>query len=320
MKAVISEQFAGIDQIKLANIPKPEPLPNEVQIQVAYAAVNPVDWKIVEGHLKDRLPHEFPIVLGWDVSGTISKVGRDVTDLLVGDEVFAYARKPTVKWGTYAEYVCFEGKDVVRKPANLTLEQAAAIPLTGLTAWQSLVEAAKLKRGEAVLIHAGAGGVGSMAIQFAKHLGAKVITTASTENHDYVKKLGADIAIDYHKESFVEKIKEIFPNGIDVVFDTIGGKTQQESFNVLKKRGRIVSIVQPISETEAMKHDCIAHYVFVRPNGAHLKTIAELLESKAIMPPAIEIFPLEQAKEALEKSKEGHTLGKIVLKVRDGKS
>ena len=172
MKAIAIDQFGGADVVKVVDMPIPEPLPNEVQIAVAYAAVNPVDWKVREGLLKDRMPYQFPIILGWDVSGKISKIGKDVTNLKVGDEVFTYARKPIVQAGTYAEYVCFDAQHVVLKPRKLSLKEAAAVPLISLTAWQSVIEWGQIQSGETVLIHAGAGGVGGFAIQFAKLHGA----------------------------------------------------------------------------------------------------------------------------------------------------
>src|ERR1700733_2368139 len=190
MKAMVIEKFGHEEQLHLGDIPTPLPSDNEVQIQVLYSAVNPVDWKIREGLMKNFLPHEFPLILGWDAAGIVKAIGKNVKKFKVGDEVFAYCRKPIVKWGTYAEYVCFDADNIALKPNNINFAEAAAIPLAGLTAWQALFDFAKLKKGESILIHGGAGGVGSFAIQFAKHAGAKVITTASKQNHDYVKKLG----------------------------------------------------------------------------------------------------------------------------------
>jgi len=315
MKAIIIRTFGGPEVMEIAEVPTPEPQAGEVQIKVTYAGVNPVDWKIREGKLKERLPHEFPIILGWDVAGVISKVGANVSPQRIGEEVFAYARKPIVQWGTYAEYICLDAQYVVRKPKALSLQQAASIPLAGLTAWQSLIEFAKIKPHDKVLIHAGAGGVGSMAIQFAKYCRAHVITTARSANHEYVRSLGADIAIDYTKVNFATKIKELFPQGVDVVFDTLGGKTLEASYPIVKRGGRLVSIAQPLDASLGEKFGIITGYVFVRPDGIHLKTIADLINSSKVSPPKIEEYPLERSAKALETVKEGHTQGKIVLRV-----
>lgn len=315
MKAVIVESFGGMENLKLAQIDVPMPQPNEVQIQVAYAGVNPLDWKIHEGYLYELMPHQFPIVLGWDVAGTVTKVGDHVSDFKVGDQVISLARKLVIKWGTFAEYVCVNAKDVVLKPAKLSLKEAAAIPLVGLTAWQALVALSQLQPNESVLIHAGGGGVGSMAIQIAKHSKAKVFTTVSPQHVDYVQRLGADVIIDYTKENFVQKIKELAPEGIDVVLDTIGEEILQDNFTVLKSGGRLISIRQQIDPKIAARYRVNVRFLLVKANGAQLKAIADLLEAGALVPPQIEEYPLENFKEALAKVREGHTQGKIVLRV-----
>lgn len=316
MQAIIIEKFGELDQVKLGDIPTPEPQPNEVQIQATYAAINPVDWKITAGLLRERMPYEFPITLGWDVAGIITKIGQQVSQFKIGDEVFAYARKTKIKDGTLAEYICLDANNVALKSRKLSFDAAAAIPLTGLTAWQALFEAAKLKANETILIHAGAGGVGSMAIQFAKHHGAKVFTTASAQKHAYVKQLGADVAIDYKQEDFVTKIKSLAPKGIDVVFDTLGGAIQEASLNVLKPGGRIVSIVHQVPADIAEKHAVKPSYIFVHPDGAQLKSIADLLDTGKIIPPLTQEYPLAKAREALAELKCGHITGKIVIKVK----
>lgn len=316
MKAIVIEQFGDTQQMKIATVADPEPQPNEVQIQTAYAGVNPVDWKIGEGYLRELLPHQFPIILGWDVSGKVTKVGKDVTNFKIGDEVFAYARKLVVKWGTFAEYVCVDSKNVVPKPTKLSLKEAAAIPLVSLTAWQALVDFGKLKQGETVLIHAGGGGVGGIAIQLAKHLGAKVITTVSPRHSDYVKKLGADVIIDYTQGNFADKVKEAAPEGVDLVLDTVGDDALEASFALLKKGGRVASIRQQVDPASIANLGIKAGFVFVKPNGSQLKAIADLFETGKFIVPVIEEFPFEKAKEALDKVKEGHVQGKIVLKVK----
>lgn len=315
MKAIAIKDFGGVEKITLTDLPKPEVGPDEVLIEVAYASVNPVDWKIREGYLKDRLPHKFPIVLGWDAAGTVRAVGANVKNLKPGDEVFAYCRKPTIQWGTFAEYVVFDAENVSLKPKSLSFAEASAVPLVALTAWQALFDVAKLKKGETILVHAGAGGVGSMAIQFAKLAGAHVLTTASAANHAYVKQLGAEQAFDY-KAGFVDQVKKAYPKGVDVVFDCAGGKTLRESYSVIKPEGRLVSIVEQVDPEAEKKYHFKGSYVFVRPNGGELTEIGKLIADKKITFPRIEEMRLEEAGEALEKLRSGKAKAKIVLKVK----
>lgn len=316
MKAMAIDHFGGSDALHLTQLPVPEPKADEVQIKIAYTAVNPVDWKIREGLLKSRMPFEFPLVPGWDAAGTISKVGDNVKAFKVGDEVYAYCRKDKIKEGTYAEFICCPAEGVSLKPKNINFAEAASIPLAGLTAWQALFDVAKLTSGQICLIHAGAGGVGSLAIQFAKNKGAKVITTSSTINVDYVKKLGADIVIDYKKENFVDRLKKEFPQGIDVVFDLLGGQTWKDSSLVLKANGCLVSLIVPTPDEQAKTHKIRFEYLFVKPNGKELSEIAALIEKGKVKVPAIEEMTLSEAASAMEKNKSGHTRGKIVLKVQ----
>ena len=202
------------------------------------------------------------------------------------------------------------------KPQKLSYAQAASIPLCSLTAWQSLQDTAHIKKNEQVLIHAGAGGVGGFAIQFAKLAGAKVITTASQIHYDYVKKLGAETVIDYTKEDFVEKIKKLSPQGLDMIFDTVGGDTLKKSYDITKAGGRLVSIAGVVDNTLAQQKKIHADYIFVNPNGEELTHIAHLLDEGKLFPPHIEELPLNEVKTALHKSREGHTEGKIVLKIK----
>lgn len=316
MKAIVIEKFGHEEQLHLDEIPTPVPTDNEVQIQVLYTAVNPVDWKIREGFMKNYLPHEFPLILGWDAAGIVKSTGKNVKKFKAGDEVYAYCRKPIVKWGTYAEYVCFDADNIALKPKNINFAQAACVPLAGLTAWQALFDFAKLKKGESILIHGGAGGVGSFAIQFAKYAGAKIIATASKQNHNYVKKLGADYAIDYHQTNFLDDVLKLFPEGMDVVLDTIGGNTLTESLEIVKPKGRLVSIVDQIDPKMAKEKNIQFGFVFVSPNGSQLKQIASLIEQGKVATPFIEEMPLSDASKAHKKSREGHTKGKIVLKIK----
>lgn len=317
MQAVFIEDFGGPEQLKIGRMHIPIPESDEVQIKIACTAVNPVDWKIRIGLLKERMPHHFPIILGWDAAGTISALGRDVNNFKVGDPVFAYCRKSTIQNGTYAEYICLNAANVALKPKNISFAKAAAIPLAGLTAWQSLFDAAELKKGESVLIQAGAGGVGSLAIQFAKLIGARVITTAKQCNHDYVKSLGADMVVDYQKKLLKEEIQKFDPKGLSVVFDTLGGKALQESYTFLKPGGRLVSIVEKPDQTIAEKFKVKPFYVFVSPNGKQLQHISDLIQSGKVKPIRIQEMPLEKAAEAQEQNRQGHVQGKIILNIKE---
>jgi NADPH:quinone reductase-like Zn-dependent oxidoreductase len=317
VKTIVIEAFGGVEQLKFKKLPTPFPANDEVQIKILYTAVNPVDWKIREGYLKERVPHQFPIVLGWDAAGIISAVGKDVQTFKEDDEVYAYCRKPLVQWGTYAEYICVDHAFVALKPKNLTFAQAASIPLAGLTAWQSLFDAGKLSRGETVLIHAGAGGVGGMAIQFAKTKGAKVFTTASAANHDYVKSLGADVVIDYGQEDFLTVIREQLPKGVDLACDFVGGDVTEKTARCVKRGGRMVSILDKLASELSQRYGIEAHYVFVQPNGQELREIAGLIEQGKVSSPEIMEMRLEDAAIAHEQIRTGHTKGKIVLKVAD---
>ena len=315
MKAIVINGFGGSDRLELTDRPVPSPAEDEVLIELVYTSVNPVDWKIREGMLQTMFPYEFPIILGWDAAGTVKAAGKAVTGLEPGERVFAYCRKPKIQWGTYAEFVTMPAAAVAPIPANLDFAEAATIPLTGLTAWQALFDAAKLKAGDTVLVHAGAGGVGSLAVQFAKSAGATVFTTASARNLDYVRDLGADLAIDYTKEGFAEAVRRAAPDGVDVVFDTVGGDVQRQSYPVLRPRGILVGIVDPPSEAEARQHGARCAHVFVSPNGEQLRRIGELLERGTVKPPAVEEMRLEDAAAAQERSQGGHVRGKIVLRI-----
>lgn len=316
MKAAIIEEFGGPEKLKIADVSIPKPADHEIQIQTAYAAVNPVDWKIREGLFKTHLPFEFPIILGWDVAGTVVALGTKVQNFKIGDQVFAYCRKPTIKWGTYAELVNVDADHVALKPKIMTFAEAASIPLAALTAWQALFEEGKLKKNDIILIHAGAGGVGGFAIQLSKINGAVVCTTASQYNHVYVSKLGAGMAIDYTKHNFVEKIKQKYPQGIDIVLDCVGGKTLKDSLDVLKPGGRVVSIVEQIDPSQTLAKGVKGGFVFVRPDGNHLREITKLINTGKMVAPNIEEMRLEDVQKAQEKVRAGHTKGKIVLKVR----
>lgn len=314
MKAIGIHKFGGREVLENLNLPTPQPGPGEILVNIKAAGVNPVDYKIRKGLLKDRMPYEFPIVMGWDAAGVVEAVGADVNQYKKGDEVFAYCRKEKIHDGTYADYIALEPRHLARKPKSLSFEEAAAIPLAGLTAYQSLYEGIQLKAKETILIHAGAGGVGGYAIQLAKNTGAHVITTASSKNEGYVRELGAEEVIDYNKEDFVQTIRKKYPNGIDAVFDTVGGEVQKKSAEVLKKGGRLTSILA-LDEDFFKERGIEPHYVFVRPDADHLNKLKEFAEHGILKVHLAATLPLNEAARAHDMIEPGHTRGKIVLTV-----
>lgn len=315
MKAAYIERFSSQDNVKVGLVPTPKPGEGEVCITVSYAGVNPADAKVAEGLFASRMPHQFPLILGWEASGRIHSIGKGVTSFKVRNEVYVYCRKPILQWGSWAEYLIVPSEYVALMPRNFSMAEAAAVPLAALTAWQALFEKADLKSGETILIHGGGGGVGGFAIQWAKNKGSKVITTASASKTEYVKQFGPEVIIDYQKINFVDQIRKTYPEGIDVVFDTIGGSVYKKSFEVLKPGGRIVSILEQPDGDLAKKFQVQAEYLFVHPDGKQLQEIAGLFESNKAKPPQIQQFSLDQASQAIEEIKKGHTAGKIVLKV-----
>lgn len=314
MKAAYIEKF---DQPQvIGQMPTPNPKEDEVCIAVAYAGVNPVDAKIAAGHFQ-RMDHQFPIILGWEAAGKVHSIGKKVDSLQVGDQVYVYCRKSIIQWGSWAEYLVVPSEYVARKPKNLSMAEAAAVPLAALTAWQALFEKAQLKSGETILIHAGAGGVGGFAIQWAKKIGATVLTTVSASKTEYVKQFSPNEMIDYQKKHFVEQVRKKHPKGIDVVFDTIGGAIYKKSFEVLKQGGRLVSILEQPDENLAKQFHVQAEFLFVHPDKKQLEEITKLFESGKAKSPKIQEFPLNQAELAMQQIKTGHTAGKIVLKIQD---
>lgn len=316
MKAIVIREFGGRDKLELADVPEPGPPgPGEVLIRIKAAGVNPVDCKIREGLLKDRLPHEFPLIPGWDAAGIVEAVGDGVTRLTLKDEVYAYCRKPVVKDGAYAEHILLPAENVTVKPFIMPFAQAATVPLSALTAYQSLFDAAQLQEGESVLIHAAAGGVGTYAIQLAKSRHSTIYGTACTANHDYIQQLGVEFPIDYTKRDFRKQLRRHTRKGVDVVFDTVGGDTLTQSLDILKKGGRIVSIVDP-DQIQALTDQGInAHYVFVQPNAVQLQELSALIEKRQLRAHLSAVLPLKDAAAAHEMIESQHTRGKIVLQL-----
>ncbi|NUO92196.1 MAG: NADP-dependent oxidoreductase, partial [Dermatophilaceae bacterium] len=240
MKAISYARYGGPEVLEYGELPDPKIGPDAVLVKVRAAAVNPVDWKCREGYLDGMLDAVFPVVPGWDVSGVVVQPGVSVTEFTAGDEVVGYVREDFLSRGTFAEYVAAPVRTLARKPRNLSFEEAAGLPLAGLTAYQVLVKALQLKRGETVLVHAAAGGVGSVAVQLARHLGARVIGTASERNHDFVRGLGGE-PVEYG-DGLAERVRGLVPEGVDAVFDTVGGETLKVSANLLAPEGRLASI------------------------------------------------------------------------------
>jgi NADPH:quinone reductase-like Zn-dependent oxidoreductase len=306
VKAVRIHTYGDPSVLVYEDAPKPVPGPGEVLVKVKATAINPIDWKIRSGHYKQMRPLSFPFILGWDLSGVVESVGSDVRNLKKGDEVFAYLN--TQKPGAYAEYISVEEDTLVLKPTSLDHIHAAAIPLAGLTAYHGLFEEGLLKSGQRVLIHGAAGGVGSFAVQLAKRQGAYVIGTASAKNESFLKDLGADEIIDYTQRSFEQEVKDV-----DVVFDTIGGETQEKSYGVLKKGGILVSTVGIQFPDKAAAAQVTAKAFMNHINPPALKELGDMAVSGKLKVTVEKIFPLSEARKAHELSEAGHVHGKIVM-------
>lgn len=315
MKGAVFEAFGDPAVLSLAEVEPPAPKQGHLLVDVHYAGVNPVDWKIRRGYFKDMMAHEFPIVSGFDFAGTVSDVGAGVDGFAPGDRVFSVNLVDTVRYGTYAETTIVPAAITAHVPDSLSLRDAAALPMASLTAWQSLFDFGHLGDGATVLIQAGAGGIGSMAIQFAKHVGATVYTTCRGANADYVRGLGADHVIDYTKSNFVAAIRQHEPEGVDLVV-TLGGAMGQRGYDVLKPGGRLANLDDPVDDADSKARGVEAQYIFIRADSAQLEHIAGLVVNGAIAMPAVTELPLAQAAEAHAQSETGHVRGKIVLAVR----
>ncbi|MFD5029150.1 NADP-dependent oxidoreductase [Streptomyces sp. NPDC058220] len=315
MRAITQYTLGGPEVLQLAEVARPEPLPTEVQVRVHAAGVNPVDWKSRESGGIAGLLGDPPFVLGWDVSGVVTETGFGVHTLQVGDEVYGMPWFPRPA-GAYAEYVTAPSRQFALKPTTIDHDRAAAMPLAGLTAWQSLVDAARVEAGQRVLIHAAAGGVGHLAVQFAKHLGAYVIGTASAAKHDWLRSLGADELIDYTAVRFEDVVSDV-----DVVIDLVGDghdATSTRSLRTLRPGGVLVAVpsgVSPELLDAARAQGLRASTFLVEPDGAALTRIAGLIDKGVVKVEVEEVLPLEQAAEAHRRGAAGRTRGKLVLHV-----
>lgn len=333
MKAFIVDRYGKKYPMRLGDMPEPGLRDDDVLIEVHAAGLNVLDSKIKSGALKLILPYGMPLVLGHDVAGVVTRVGSRVRQFKVGDEV--YSRVPDRRIGTFAQFIAVNENDVAPKPGNITMEEAASIPLVGLTVWQALVETANLKKGQKVFVQAGSGGVGTFAIQLARHLGATVATTTSSANSDLVKRLGADIVIDYRKDDF-EKVLQNY----DVVLHSQDAAALEKSLRVLKPGGTLVSISGPPDPAfargigapwfvrlvvrllsagvrkKAARRDLKYAFLFMRASGQQLREITRLIEAGAIRPVIDRVFPFESTNEALTYVEAGHAKGKVVVKIR----
>jgi NADPH:quinone reductase-like Zn-dependent oxidoreductase len=311
MHAMVIDDWGGPETLHEADVEAPPVSPDFVLIRNHAAGVNPVDTKIREGKLAGAFPAGFPLILGWDAAGTVEQVGPAVTMFRPGDEVFAYCRRHHLQYGTYGEFTSVPDAFVARKPEALSWEEAAALPLCGLTAHQAL-ETLGVRGGEQLLVTGGGGGVGHLAIELAVGRGARVIATASPANHDFLRSLGAD-PLDYHDPDLPARVRELAGDGgVDAALDLFGGEGREQAFDSLRRGGRLASIAAPPPEP---RDGYEAHYVFVRPSGVDLHELAELVEKGRLKPHVEEVFPLERAAAAHERIEGGHVRGKLVLSV-----
>lgn len=315
MQAIAIERFGGPEELELVDLPEPRVPPDALLIRTRAAALNPVDTKIRAGALEGRFPCFFPLVPGWDVAGVVEQTGPAVRGFAPGDEVMAYCRKDFIQEGTYAELVAVRARQSAPKPRSFSFEEASGLPLVGLTAYQGIHDALDLQPGETMLVNRAAGGVGCLAVQLGRIAGARVIGVASSGNHDLLRELGASECIDYRETDPLEAVREAHPEGIDAVFDLIGGETLERSAEVLRRGGRVVSIIQP-PDLDAFAHRGVeAYYVFVLPDGDQLRALAELADRGELGVPVSRTMPLGEARAAQELLEDGHVTGKLVLTV-----
>ena len=308
MKAIVAHEYGGPEVLKYEDTPRPEPKENELLVRVIACGVNPADPLVISGRLAKEFGTHLPLIPGYDVAGVVEQTGAKVTRFKKGDAVYGYA----LFGGGWAEYAVLAENEAALKPKSATFTEAAAVPLAALTAWQSLIDIAKLSAGQTILIHGGSGGVGSFAVQIAKARGAKVIATASTANQDLLKQLGADVAIDYAKTKFEDVAKDV-----DVVFDTVGRDTLTRSYPLVKKGGVVTTIVSRPDQAQLDKYGIRGSSVWSHPDATELGEITKLIEAGKIKPVVGQVLPLTDAIKASQQAETHHTRGKIVLKIAD---
>ncbi|PYK05681.1 MAG: NADPH:quinone reductase [Verrucomicrobia bacterium] len=310
MKAMVVHEFGGPEVMKYEDAPRPEPKDDEILVRVMAAAVNPVDSYVRQGMFAKRGMDNRPAIIGYDISGVVEKTGANAKKFKAGDKVYSYLS--VMRGGGYAEFAIAKESETALKPKNINFEEAAAVPLAATTAWQSLVDEAKLNAGQTVLVHGGSGGVGSFAIQIAKARGAKVIATASTAHQDLLKQLQVDQAIDYTTTKFEDMVKDV-----DVVLNCVRAEALARSYGVVKKGGIIVSITDEPDQTECAKHGIRGSRLGAHPDANVLEELTKLIEAGKMKPIVSQTLPLADASKAHQQIETHHTLGKIVLKVKE---
>jgi NADPH:quinone reductase-like Zn-dependent oxidoreductase len=307
MRAALYDRFGSADVLQVQEVDDPPVGPDTVLVRTRATSVNPVDWKIREGYLQGAYPHHLPIITGWDVAGVVESVGPAVTSgLQPGDEVWGYVRRDDVKFGTAAELVPAPQRTVARKPESLSFEEAASVPLAGLTAYQTVVEALDVRPDERLLVHAAAGGVGQFAIQIAMARGARVVGTAGPGNHEYLRQLGVAEVLDYRDARASEQLSE----PVDAVLDLVGGDALEDAPKQVKDQARIASVVDAQTVLGFG-----GQYVFVRPEREHLDSLVALVEDGSVKVDVAETFPLDRIADAQRQSETGHTRGKIAVTI-----
>ena len=308
MQAVVAHEYGAPDVLKLEQVPRPEPNDDEALVRVIASSVNPADPLTLNGKYAKEFGTHLPLIPGYDIAGVVQKIGANIRKLKVGDAVYGY---PTFGGG-WADYVAVKEWEVAAKPKSLNFVEAAAVPMGALTAWQALVDVAKLQPGQTILIHGGSGGVGSFAVQIAKARGARVIATASTANQDLLKQLGADVAVDYTKTRFEDIAKDV-----DAVLDPVGKEILARSYGVVKRGGIVMSLVARPDPVELQKHGIRGASISVHPDTADLTEIAQLVDAGKIKPVVTEVLPLSDAVKAQQQAATHHTRGKVVLRIAD---
>jgi NADPH:quinone reductase-like Zn-dependent oxidoreductase len=308
MKAVVAHEYGGPEVLKFEEVPRPEPKEDEALVRVIASGVNPADPLTLSGKYAKEFGTHLPLIPGYDIAGVVEKTGAKITKLKLGDAVYGY---PTFGGG-WADYVIVKEWEVSAKPKSLNFVEAAAVPMGALTAWQALVDVAKLQPGQSILIHGGSGGVGSFAVQIAKARGARVIATASTANQDLLKQLGADVRVDYTKTKFEDVARDV-----DAVLDPVGKETLARSYSVVKKGGIVMSLVALPSRSELEKRGIHGAAISVHADAEDLAEIARLIDAGKIKPILTQVLPLSEAIEAQRQAATHHTRGKVVLRVAD---
>lgn len=311
MKAIAIQSFGGPERLAIMEIAQPRPAAGEILIRTVAAGVNPVDWKLREGSLA-TLPHAFPLIPGWDVAGVVDELGEGCHRFRKGERVFAYARKPFLQWGTYAECVVVPERHAAAMPANLLFEEAAAVPCAALTAHQALARAG-ISRGATLLVLNGSGGVGHFALQLAKIAGARAIATTGPRNQEFVLNQGAEAAIDHTRDELVAAVKARFPDGVDIVLDAIGGDPLAHALDAVKPGGVVVSVAGQLDPSAVAARGARFERISSEPSGEQLELFAAHAKRKTLRPHVQTIVPLERAADAQNESRAGHVRGKLVL-------